>query len=56
MKVIEILDKTFRYDARVKQPRPFEKFFYSLSRRYDQTLMSYCAEHREALREVEKHG
>ena len=55
-KVIEILDKTFRYDARVEQPRSFEKFFYSLTRRYDQTLMSYCAEHREALREVEKHG
>ena len=42
--------------TRVEQLRSFEKFFYSLSRRYDQTLMLFCAEHREALREVEKHG
>ena len=54
--LIEILDKTFRYDTRIEQPKSFKKFFYSLTRRYDQTLMSYCAKHREALREVEKHG
>ena len=51
--IMEVMDKTFRYDSRVEQPRSFERFFYSMSRRSDQTLMSYCAEHREALREVE---
>ena len=54
--IMEVMDKTFRYDSRVEQPRSFERFFYSMSRRSDQTLMSYCAEHREALREVEKHN
>ena len=54
-RLIEALDRTFKYDERVEQPRAFEKFFYSLSRRGEQTLMSYCTEHRECLREVEKH-
>ena len=43
---------SFKYDERVEQPRAFEKFFYSLSRRGEQTLMSYRTEHRECLREV----
>ena len=55
-RLIEALDRTFKYDERVEQPRAFEKFFYSLSRRGEQTLMSYCTEHRECLREVEKHN
>ena len=55
-RIIETLDRTFKYDERVEQPRVFEKFFYSLSRRGEQILMSYCTEHRVCLREVEKHG
>ena len=27
-RVLQILDKTFKYDDRVEQPRAFEKFFY----------------------------
>ena len=38
-RIIETLDRTFQYDERVEQPRAFEKFFYSLSRRGEQTLM-----------------
>ena len=37
-------------------PRAFEKFFYGTTRRPEQTLLSYVADHREALGEVEKHG
>ena len=55
-RVLQILDKTFKYDDRVEQPRAFEKFFYQCNRRPGQTLMSYCSEHREFQREVEKHG
>ena len=51
----QILDKFF-YNNRVEQPRSFEKFFYQVSRRPGQTLMSYCSEHREHQREVENHG
>ena len=54
--VLETLDKAFKYDDRVEMPRALEKFFYGLTRRPDQTLLSFCSDHREALREVEKHG
>jgi len=36
-------------------PRALEKFFYGATRRGDQNLMQYCADHREARRELEKH-
>ena len=55
-KTLELLDAAFRYDARVEMPRALEKFFYSISRKSDQTLLTYASDHREALREVEKHG
>ena len=55
-KTLELLDAAFRYDARVEMPRALEKFFYAISRKSDQTLLTYVSDHREALREVEKHG
>ena len=55
-KVLAVLDKAFKYDDRVEMPRALEKFFYTMGRRGDQTLMAYCADHREALRQLEKHG
>ena len=51
-----MLDVAFKYDSRVEAPRSLEQFFYNLGRRPDQTLLSYCADHRERQREVEKHG
>ena len=53
--VLQALDKAFRYDSRVEMPRSLDRFFYGLFRKADQTLLSYCSDHREALREVEKH-
>ena len=50
------LDATFRYNEDVEMPRAFERFFYGLNRKPDQTLLAYVADHREALHEVEKHG
>ena len=55
-KTLELLDKAFKYDARVEMPRALEKFFYATNRKSDQTLLSYVADHHEALCEVEKHG
>ena len=49
--MLDALDKAFQYDDRA-----LDKFFYGLYRRPDQTLFTYCGDHREALREVEKHG
>ena len=55
-RVLKTLDVAFQYDSRVEMPRALEKYFYQLSRKSDQTLLSYCTEHREQLREIEKHG
>ncbi|CAJ1372449.1 unnamed protein product [Effrenium voratum] len=53
--VIAQLDLAFKYDDRVEMPRTFERFFYNLSRKTHQNLLAYCTEHREHLREVERH-
>ena len=53
--VLSQLDRCFKYDDRVEMPRALEKFFYGATRRGDQTLMQYCADHREARRELERH-
>jgi hypothetical protein len=47
--ILAELDATFRYNEDVEMPRAFEKFFYGTSRKPDQTLLSYVADHREAL-------
>ena len=54
--ILAELDATFRYNEDVEMPRAFERFFYGLNRKPDQTLLAYVADHREALHEVEKHG
>jgi hypothetical protein len=54
--ILAELDATFRYNEDVEMPRAFEKFFYGTARKPEQTLLSYVADHREALGEVEKHG
>ena len=54
--VLDALDKAFKYNDRVEMPRALDKFFYGLFRRPDQTLLAYCSDNPEALREVEKHG
>ena len=55
-KVLALLDQAFKYDSRVEMPRALEKFFYVTNRKSEQTLLSYVSDHKEALREVEKHG
>ena len=54
--VLEALDKAFKYDDRVEMPRALDKFLYGLMRRPDQTLLSYCSDHCEALQEIQMHG
>ena len=55
-KTLLMLDAAFKYDNRVEAPRSLEQFFYNLGRRPEQTLLSYCSDHRERQREVEKRG
>ena len=54
--ILHELDSTFRYNEDLEMPRTFDRFFYGTTRRPEQALMSYVADHREALHEVEKHG
>ena len=56
--VLVQLDKRFKYDDCVEMPRApekMEKFWHGSTRRGDQSLMQYCADHREARRNLEKH-
>ena len=55
-KVLQMLDACFKYNEKVEMPRAFEKFFFHLQRRPDQTLLAYTTDHREHLREIEKYG
>ena len=56
--VLVQLDKRFKYDDCVEMPwapEKMEKFLHGSTRRGDQSLMQYCADHREARRELKKH-
>ena len=53
--VLAQLDRCFKYNDRVEIPRALEKFFNGSTRRGNQSLLQYCADHREARRELEKH-
>ena len=50
-KVLSVLDKAFKYDDRVEMPRALEKYFYTMGRNNGQTLMSSCADPRDAQRQ-----
>ena len=54
--ILSELEKIYKYDEKVEMPRAFEKFFYGTSRGSGQTLMAYCADHREAARDLLKYG
>lgn len=44
-KTLDLLDKAFRYDARVEMHRAVDKFFFAISRKSDQTLLHYVSDH-----------
>ena len=53
---IALLDRSFKYNDRVECPKAIDRFFYQLTRRPEQTLMSFATEFRDARQEIEKHG
>ena len=55
-KVLERLDKVFKYDSITELPSDFENFFCSLQRRKGATLQEYSAEFERALRKLEGHS
>ena len=54
--VIKLLDQNFQYDDRVECPKAMDRFFYQLTRRSEQTMLSFMTDFREAKREIEKHN
>ena len=54
--VIAILDQSFKYNDQVECPKAIDKFFCQLTRRPEQTMMSFVTDFRDARQEIEKHG
>ena len=55
-KILERLDKVFKYDAITELPGDFESFFCTLQRRKGATLQEYAGDFERALRKLEGHN
>ena len=54
-KILDILDRNFKYDDRVQLPNDFEAYFVRLARKPNQTILSFVTDHDEAYRQLSKH-
>ena len=52
--LLDILDKSFQYDARVQLPADFD-FYFGLQRKPGQSLLEHCTAHDDAVRRLSKH-
>ena len=52
--ILRRLDAQWQYDERVEMPEAFEKFFFRLVRKQGQSLLDFCSEFNQALRELKK--
>ena len=52
--ILRRLDTQWQYDERVEMPEAFERFFFRLVRKQGQSLLDYCSEFNQALRELKK--
>ena len=53
--ILQRLDAQWQYDDRVEMPDAFEKYFYKTQRRVGQSLLEFCTEHQQSLRELQKY-
>ena len=53
--ILQRLDKQWQYDEKVEMPEAFEKYFLKMNRQPGQTLLVYCTECAQALRELTKY-
>ena len=53
--ILQRLDKQWQYDEKVEMPEAFEKYFFKMNRQPGQTLLVYCTECAQALRELTKY-
>ena len=54
LSILKRLDAQWQYDEKVEMPEAFEKFFFKLVRRQGQSLLEYCTEFNQSLRELMK--
>eukprot|EP00435_Cladocopium_sp_Y103_P045319 s79_g13.t1 len=54
-RILERLDKQWQYDAKIEMPEAFEKYFYKTYRAMNQTLLDYCMQSDQNLRELAKY-
>ena len=52
--LLDILDKSFQYDARVQLPADFD-FYFGLQRKPGQSLLEHCTAHDDAVRRLSNH-
>ena len=53
--ILQRLDKQWQYDEKVEMPEAFEKYFFKMNRQPGQTVLVYCTECAQALRELTKY-
>jgi hypothetical protein len=53
--ILERLDKQWQYDEKIEMPEAFEKYFCKTSRQQGQTMLTYCTEAAQALRDLTKY-
>ena len=54
--ILARLDKQWQYAEKVEMPEAFEKYFFKTNRQPGQTLLVYCTESAQALRELGKYN
>ena len=54
--LLKRLDAQWQYDSRVEMPEAFEKFFFRLHRRHNRSLLEFCTDFHQALRDLKKFG
>ena len=54
-RILDRLDAQWQYDAKIEMPEAFEKYFYKTYRTMNQTMLDYCTQSGQALRELSKY-
>ena len=54
-RILDRLDSHWQYDAKIEMPEAFEKYFYKTYRTMNQTMLDYCTQSGQALRDLSKY-
>ena len=54
-RILDRLDAQWQYDGKIEMPEAFERYFYKTYRTMNQTMLDYCTQSGQALRELSKY-